>query len=64
MPRLSDLDRGRAIGLLDSRLGKKLSRFLPVTLKTIKKNIELLVRSKICHGVVDLELSQDSKTGS
>ena len=37
MPRLSDLDRGRAIGLLDSGLGiKAVSRFLNVTPKTIR----------------------------
>ena len=67
--RLSDLDRGGAIGLLDSGLGiKSVSIILHATPKTIKKyksaNIELLVRSKIGHGVVDLELPQDNKTSS
>ena len=38
MPRLSDLDRCRAIELFDSGLGiKAVSRFLHATPKTIKK---------------------------
>ena len=52
MPRLSDLDQGRAVGLLYSGLGiKAVSRFFacnPQNNKTnYQQNIELLVRSKI-----------------
>ena len=51
MPRLSDLDQGRAVGLLYSGLGiKAVSRFFacnPQNNKTnYQQNIELLVRSK------------------
>ena len=70
MPRLSDLHWGRAVGLLGLRiLGiNAVSRFFacnPQNNKTnYQQNIELLVRSKICHGVVDLEIPQNNKTGS
>ena len=41
MPRLSDLDRGRAIELLDSGLGiKAVSKFLHVTPKIISKKYQ------------------------
>ena len=66
MPRLSDLDRGRAVGLLDSGLGiKAVSRFFacnPQNSKTnYQQNIELLVRSKICQLQQDMSYKKTTR---